>query len=515
MAWSARTRLRAAGFCLAMGLSAPSLAQEDSAERRRNEPIVWSPCPESYEGAECATVAMPLDHQRPRRGETLPFFVARRLSGVPNAPQLWILDGGPGGSGQALYLGRAEELAALMPGVDLYFPAHRGTGNSAGLTCAGEQLDSPNGSELAPEEWPACLAEVRALWGDKLAHFNVTQAAMDLGTLIERVRGRNQRVFLYGLSYGTYWAWRYLEFFPRQANGVIQDSVVSPGERFLSQMDIWFDPAARDYAALCAADADCRARLGPDPWARLQAISAKVEQGHCADSGFTPSLLRRSLSALFMTWRQRVFSLAIPYRLERCAPADVQALRRFVSIFFEPFELYGFSHVLEANIGFSEFWESPAPSPATLHQRAESAIFSMDWGADRAEISVQWPKYSSRYATRWPRVKVPLLMMNGTLDPMTSHEAALVAARRYRAPNQTFVTFPLVGHSVGFNSPTTLPGSPNCGHLVTASFIQNPHAPPDTSCLVSMQPVPFENRALARAFFGSAFTSVWDNPATP
>ncbi|NMO17247.1 alpha/beta fold hydrolase [Pyxidicoccus fallax] len=497
-----------------MGPSAPSLAQEDAAERRRNEPIVWSPCPESYEGAECTTVALPLDHHRPR-GETLPLFVARKLSGVPNAPQLWILDGGPGGSGQTLYLGRAAQLAAMMPGVDLYFPAHRGTGNSAGLTCAGEALESPNGGELSPEEWPDCLAEVRARWGEKLAHFNVTQAAMDLGTLIERVRGRNQRVFLYGLSYGTYWAWRYLEFFPHQADGVIQDSVVSPVEVFQSRSDLEFDPAARGYAALCAQDADCRARLGPDPWARLQSISSMVARGHCAEAGFTPSLLRRSLAGLFMTWRTRVFSLAIPYRLERCEPADVQALRNFLRIYFEPFELYGFSHVLEANISFSELWESPAPSPATLRQRAESALFSLDWGVDRADISAQWPTYSSRYATRWPRVKVPLLMMNGTLDPMTTHESAVVATRHYRAPNQTFVTFPRVGHSVGFNSPTTLPGSPECGLLVAASFIQNPHAPPDTSCLAAMQPVPFENRSRARGFFGAAYTSAWDNPGVP
>ncbi|GEL70040.1 hypothetical protein [Myxococcus virescens] len=72
-----------------------------------------------------------------------------------------------------------------------------------------------------------------------------------------------------------------------------------------------------------------------------------------------------------------------------------------------------------------------------------------------------------------------------------------------------------MGHSVGFNSPTTLLGNPNCGHLVSASFIQNPHAPPDTSCLAAMSPVPFDDRGAARIYFGAAFTSVWDNPAAP
>lgn len=53
------------------------------------------------------------------------------------------------------------------------------------------------------------------------------------------------------------------------------------------------------------------------------------------------------------------------------------------------------------------------------------------------------------------------------------------------------------------------------GHLVSASFIQNPHAPPDTSCLAAMSPVPFDDRGAARIYFGAAFTSVWDNPAAP
>ncbi|MBZ4422492.1 alpha/beta fold hydrolase [Myxococcus sp. RHSTA-1-4] len=512
---SARTGLLAAGVFAVMGSGGPALAGE-VAEQRARAPIEWSLCPESYAGAECATVEMPLDHHRPH-GEKLPVFVARLRSGAPHAPQLWFLDGGPGGSGRMVYLGQAARLAAAMPGVDLYFPAHRGTGDSSGLTCAGELPDSPRGAELSEDEWPQCLAEVRAQWGDRLEHFNVTQAARDLGTLIERVREKDQPVFVYGLSYGTYWAWRYLELFPHQADGVIQDSVLAPGERFLSYMDAWYDDAARGYAALCGQDAACVARMGPDPWARVRAIAAKVEQGHCAEAGFTRAMLRRTLAGLFTTWRLRLFSLAIPYRLERCAPADVQALRYFASFYFEPStDLYGFSQVLEAHIAFSELWESPAPSPATLRQRAEDALFSPDWGLERAGISTLWPKYpASRYATEWPKVKVPLLMMNGTLDPMTRYETALVAAAHYRAPDQTFVTFPHVGHSVGFNSPTTLPGSPNCGLLVAASFVSNPHAPPDTSCLEAMQPVPFENASQARRFFGRPFVSAWDNPAVP
>ena len=250
------------------------------------QPVVWGPCPAdtgytAEGGHECATIDVPLDHDNPE-GETIPLFVARQLSGTAGAPQLWLLDGGPGSSGEDLFWGLIDQFAQAMPGVDLYVPAHRGTGRSAGLTCSGEAHGTPRDVELSPEEWKACQEELTAKWGKKLGFFNTTSAAKDLGLAIGRTHAPDQKVFVYGLSYGTYLVWRYLQLFPDQAAGVIQDSVVSPGVLFVSQVDQSFEPVLLDYAALCKVDATCGAKLGPDPMDRIAKLFSAIDAGGAA-----------------------------------------------------------------------------------------------------------------------------------------------------------------------------------------------------------------------------------------
>ena len=273
------------------------------------QPVAWGPCPDPSgytlePGHECATIEVPLDHQKPE-GETIPFFVARKLSGKVGAPQLWLLDGGPGSSGEDMFWGLVGQFAQAMPGVDLYVPAHRGTGRSAGLTCAGEAHGTPRDVELSPEEWKACSEELTAKWGEKLAFFNTTSAAKDLGLAVERSRTPDQKVFLYGLSYGSYLVWRYLQLYPEQPAGVIQDSVVSPGALFVSQVDQSFEPVLKDYAALCKADTLCSAKLGPEPMDRITKLFGAVDGGHCAAAGFDRTLLRQTLGQSLMGWRAR------------------------------------------------------------------------------------------------------------------------------------------------------------------------------------------------------------------
>jgi hypothetical protein len=104
-------------------------------------------------------------------------------------------------------------------------------------------------------------------------------------------------------------------------------------------------------------------------------------------------------------------------------------------------------------------------------------------------------------------------MLNGTLDGETPIETALVAATHYHGPHQHFVMLPNAPHSGGYQSPTTLPDRLPCGIKIMASFVADPKAAPDTSCIASMQPVAFESAAMAAAFFGT--TSVWDNDPVP
>ena len=95
--------------------------------------------------------------------------------------QLWLLNGGPGGSGADFeavwYL-----FVAMAPDLELYFIDHRGTGRSARLGCPGAEATWSEGSEtIVDEEWSECRDEVSDTWGDGLNGFSTTAAARDLG----------------------------------------------------------------------------------------------------------------------------------------------------------------------------------------------------------------------------------------------------------------------------------------------------------------------------------------------
>jgi pimeloyl-ACP methyl ester carboxylesterase len=480
-------------------------------------PITWGECPadSAYTlspGVECATINMPVDHDKPQ-GETIPYFLARRLSDTPHKKQLWLLNGGPGSGDEEFFYGITDSIVASAPGVDIYAPDHRGTGRSSPLTCTGEAAGSPRDVELSPEEWTSCIAEMKTKWGDKLGFFNVTQAAKDVGSLIDRTREPGEQVFVYGLSYGTYLVWRYLSLFPGQADGVIQDSIVSPGLIYQSKADQYFDPVLKDVAELCKTDAGCMAKMGPDPYAKVQAVFTALDAGHCAESGFNRALLRQSIGRFLFGWNARITSLALPYRLDRCDAADVTALKTFVTAVFQPLgDLGGFSHALESNISFSEIWENPAPSANEIRARAEAVMSGLDWAYERADVYDAWPKYpADQYQLAWPKTDKPMLMLNGTLDTETPLDTALVASMHYNGPHQTFVQIPKGPHAVGLVSPTTLPDGIPCGIAILGSFVTNPLAPPDTSCIASLKPFLFEYAKIAPAIFGSS--SLWENVA--
>jgi pimeloyl-ACP methyl ester carboxylesterase len=508
-------------FLLPLAGCAPDEAPRSAPEPATRAPIAWGACPEGTPyadtpGVECATIDMPLDHRDASAG-TFGYFVARLRSGAPHAPAFWMLDGGPGSSGQEFFYGLVDLFAAAMPEVDLYVPAHRGTGFSAGLVCSGEAWGTPRDTELSPAEWQACANEVTAEWGSKLALFNMTQAADDTAEAIERAREPGQKVFVYGLSYGSSLAIRYLHHHPHQADGIILDSIAGPGSVVLSKTDVYFDPVLADVAAICAADALCGSKMGPDPLAKVASVFASLDAGHCAEAGIDRPFLRQAIAMSLMGWGARALTMAVPYRLARCSPEDVTALQHFVSIWTMVFDLDGFSHALESNIAFNELWEDPAPSAATLAARAEGALASLDWGLERKDVYGFWPKYTPEIAPdAWPKSNVPMLMINGTLDGETPLPLAMQAAQHFDGPHQTFVTIPNAPHGAGYQSPTTLPDGLPCGIDMMASFVAAPHGTPDTSCLGSLKPLPFERPAYAGLVFGTG--SLWENvppPAAP
>lgn len=480
-------------------------------------PVQWTPCPLRSEGgevmAECATIQVPLSHDDPG-GEKIETFVKRfRPPGGKSKRALWMLQGGPGGSGY-VYEGLSEAFATRYPDVDYYMPDHRGTGKSTKVTCSAQGDDTPSGFLIEEPEWPGCIEEVKAQWGDRLGRFNITGAARDLGLWIERTRQPGQPVFVLGVSYGTTWAQRYLQLFPAQVDGVVLDSIAPPG-MMLSDQDKDQNQVAQVFMEFCGANGFCSSKLGTgaEPWNRATGLIQKLKDGHCpgvlAPDGMTRhQALRVAFGSMMMDQRFRTLMPAVIYRFDRCNEEDAMAMNMLFAAFFSPQDLSsnemlkGWGWVLSENIMYSEMWETPAPSAAALEAIRESAVASRDITEGRAERQAIWPLYEpDEHANQWPQTSLPMLMLQGGLDPATPYQKAKAVKERYAGPHQHFVYFPEATHTTLGSTPTTAKRS--CGTMTMMHFIEDPTGPLDTSCLADIVPLSFEKNSFTAALFGT------------
>ncbi|WP_437275157.1 hypothetical protein WME90_28350 [Sorangium sp. So ce375] len=325
---------------------------------------------------------------------------------------------------------------------------------------------------------------------------------------------------MYGVSYGTTRALRFLQAHPGGADAVILDSVASPGAQYLSRYDTQFDPVARDLSEVCAADPVCGAKLGPEPWAKLDALFGKLTAGHCAQLGADVALFA-SVAPLFVQARSlRAHLFPLAYRIDRCEPADVEVVGHYMQTLLDLLSQTGggeprSSVILGTHVALSELWEEPAPTPAELQARCDAQRFCPREAQALGPLYEAWPRYPhDRFWSGWPTSTVPILAMNGQLDPQTPIGLAELSADRLTAPHRTFVAVPWSSHGVAFESPVKTAGAAPCGTQMMAGFIAAPEAPIDTTCLDDLVPVTWdEDPAVIEVLFGA--TDMWENKASP
>lgn len=490
------------------------------------EEVKWMGCflyPDhsSQRLAECAMIEVPLRYAEPD-GPQIEIWVQRLLgTATEKRGQIWFLHGGPGASGAA-YAPLLDFLSEVMPEWDLYTLDHRGVGWSARLGCPDQELEgTESGFSIGPGEWDACLQHVQDTWGSDLAEFTTTGAARDLGVLIERLREPDRDVFVYGASYGVYLAIRYLQIHPQQVTGVILDSIAPPGISFFDY-DVFFNDIGEDFIEYCQNDALCSSKLGADPWVTFGDVFSNVAGGSCP--GFSALLgpgteryyLRLTLGTLLMATAMRPFAPAAVYRLDRCAPEDVDALEQLLVGLFSPpggpsayDKLYG--QVLSMHVGLSELWEDPLPDPADVDAMVSPLYFSVDLAPRVVALQDRWPFYpQDQYVGNWPSTEIPVLMMNGDLDPQTPPWLAAPAETHFTGTHHYYFTFPRCPHGIVGQSYVTTPGAYTCGVQMMVDFIDNPLVAPDSTCLADILPIDFTGvPGWSQYLFGTE--DMWEN----
>ncbi|KAG3198751.1 hypothetical protein PC128_g5793 [Phytophthora cactorum] len=306
---------------------------------------------------------------------------------------VWLLQGGPGASSTDLEFSMVSLHSELEGAVNVYTMDHRGTGRSTMLDCVAAQVTttgSPWGNAIDPSEVPACAEVLQFKYGD-LTSFSVTTAATDLATFISKFTN-GVGTIVYGVSYGTMLAERLMHLSPTEVTGYVLDGIATTsgapaGEFFyMTRWDSNFGEVGDAFLSLCERDSNCKFRFDSNSLnSTLQSLIDQFDHdpsSTCAalvnttfEAGESPALsLRSALGSALMDSYARTLIPPADYRLERCAPEDMDILTQFFSTVNEndraktqdsAFE----STLLYSLIVYSEMMESPLPSMSEMKDR--------------------------------------------------------------------------------------------------------------------------------------------------
>jgi pimeloyl-ACP methyl ester carboxylesterase len=464
-------------FCATSGCGGGG--DDDDAGRSAASQLKFGDCPAALPGStggrSCAVVEVPLLWDEPD-AERIEVLVARYLGKSAHRGQLWLLDGGPGGTG-ASYMEEDTLAVYASLGLDVYVPQHRGTGYSTPLECRED------------DDIRACGEELVTRWGDGLSGFHSVQAAKDLGHLIERSRAKDEPVFVLGVSYGTYWAQRYLQSFPKQASGVILEGVLPLGAEVWDS-DEMADVAGRSVFEACRDDAECATAFGatdPEEAAREVLELADDPARRCFGEDGPDRLALRAVSTSLVAADLGHTVPGLFRRFSRCSESDQTELLAFAELagqLLAPGGDAGYLNpVLGAQVTRTDIMASllDFPLEQVLAKREPLVFWS---GAARAEglaeLVADWPVNYSPVPGTIPEDISPVLLLNGGLDVQTPSPWARAAAATVGG---TLVEFPYVGHGVNVSlaSPLTAADA-SCSLGILRAFMDNPGGALDGSC---------------------------------
>lgn len=227
----------------------------------------WGDCDGAGDQFECATLAVPVDHDDPE-GATLDLAVVR-LPATDRSKvigPLLVNPGGPGGSGID-FVERNFWPRELTDRFDIVGFDPRGVGASTPLDCGFdiEALYAPDPAPPTPEavaeleavskDYVAACTDVHA---DLLPHMSTRDVAADMDDL-RRALGAEKLNYL-GYSYGTSIGQVYADAYPENIRAMVLDGVVrlgQPGIEAARDQGAAFDRVFAEFVAACPSIDGC------------------------------------------------------------------------------------------------------------------------------------------------------------------------------------------------------------------------------------------------------------------
>lgn len=246
----------------------------------------------------CVTIKVPLDHFDANNTETLDVvFAVLPATGERFGMFVQAFPGGPGGEGVSTATASYYS-EGILEHYDLVFFDQRGIGLSSPLTCEktvaedyrlnfndvddlGEEgLDTPQEQQEFIEEArvyvEACIAEM-GIAPEKLKFYGTLQVAEDIETFRQTIG--DEKIWLYGVSYGTQVAQIYAANHTDRLAGLVLDGTVDltlTGEEFYPQQEQAFEEALTATLEACNQDELCAEDMNGDAVEVYKTLAQKL-----------------------------------------------------------------------------------------------------------------------------------------------------------------------------------------------------------------------------------------------
>ncbi|MBB6096401.1 pimeloyl-ACP methyl ester carboxylesterase [Povalibacter uvarum] len=456
-----------ARLLLIASLMATSLA---SAVHASNARFTTANCPReiSLERVRCGTVRVPENYDRPKdRQIDLHVLVLDPLDGSTTKTAQYDLEGGPGGSSATFVDFYARDGASYRAHRTIVLADMRGTGKSHGLYCP--RIDAEqNASPYAPMYPPALVSECRQQLEETadLASYSTRNAARDIDE-VRRALGYEQ-LDLFGISYGTMLAMRYIKDFPKSVRSAVLLGTV-PADRTPPRFHaLVADSALGQLFGDCRRDDACSVAF-KTPDADLEQA---LERLNAPDAPVSSEVFMEKLRTLMYSPGG---ARRVPFVVNRAAQGDLQPFLEAT----RPTQGPHFAEGLYLSMTCAETFAAIDTSAAI------TASAPTRFGAYRLrrqqEACREWaPARKDPDAFTTPSFDGPVLMISGRLDPVSPPDWAESMTKIYRNSRHFVI------HE-GAHIVDGLSNLDTCFDPLVLAFLEQPTANIDASCLRNMK----------------------------
>lgn len=425
--------------------------------------------------ARCGSIVVPEDRQHPDgRKIALNVIVLPATGTGPKLPPLFDIDGGPGlhvTKNVAFY---ASDGAAYRQNRDIVLVDQRGTGGSNLLRCPALSTPEMDYQPLFPA---AAVRGCRTALEKtaNLTRYGTEEAVADLDAARQALG--HERVDLFGLSYGSMVALRYMARHPQRVRAAVLMGVAPASATPPKGHAAAGDRALKLLFTRCRQDAACNAAFNPpEDVARVRSQLRSIPDAPSEEIFF------EKLRTLMY---QPATSRLIPFILARAAAGDLAPFYAATRT-RDPARYYAegmfFSVVCSEGMGLMDVAAARAEARTTMLG---------DYRLRRQqEACAEWPSAAPPRDFLAPvRSDAPVLLLSGELDPVTPPTWADDVTRTL--PNARHVVIPGSGHLFDGMS-----GVDTCLDPLILSFLKTGNAKAlDTSCVAAMKPPPFKTSA--------------------